>query len=239
MLLRYTHIYVPVIILLWLGLFIDSQYFSTYLPNNQWLTNGLVLIMFAHIIRQVSNVARHLMLVGVLLAYGGELILALVLGMYSYRLDNVPLYVPFGHALVYVAIYYICKEQWVRHHKERIISLLYSVMIVYSLLWLVFGNDLLGFMFTLTIMVLFRIYPDTRLFFLLMFYMVVYLELLGTWYGCWQWPSIWFNQIPLIPSANPPSGVSVIYFTFDALCMLGYRLLHQGSWQRLQRFRHR
>lgn len=230
--LKFTRIYGPVLITLWLGLFLDSTTVAAYIANNQLLTNILVLIVFAWVFHHVSRIARQLMIYGVFISFAGEVTLALGLGMYTYRLGNVPLYVPLGHAMVYAAVYYFTREPWVRRHRQHMISLLYPIMIIYSLLWFFWAGDLLGLLCTIIIILLLRRHPETQLFFLIMFFLVVYLELVGTYYQCWQWPPIWFNTITLIPSANPPSGISVVYFALDGLCLLAYRLLHARAWQR-------
>jgi len=174
------------------------------------------------------------MFFGVFIAYAGEVTLSLGLGMYTYRLENVPHYVPLGHAIVYAGVYYITKEPWVRQHRQTIIRILYATMILYSLAWLVFAHDVFGFICMLVVVLLFKRMPETKLFFLVMFFMVVYLEILGTHYGCWMWPPVWFNQFTWIPSANPPSGIGVVYFAFDAACLLGYKLLNIQKWHRFR-----
>jgi len=234
--LKYTHIYGPVLVTLWLGLFLDSYIMAEYFPRNQWLTNGLVILVFAWVFSQVSRVAKQLMIFGVFLAFAGEVILALGLGMYTYRLANVPLYVPLGHALVYAAVYYMTREHLVRVHTQRINTVLYTLIIIYSTIWLIFAQDVLGFACTMIILLMFRRYPDTKLFFLLMFFMVVYLELVGTYYQCWSWPEIWFGKISWVPSANPPSGISVIYFAFDAGCLFFYKWFNIEKWRRFRLF---
>jgi len=174
------------------------------------------------------------MFFGVFIAYAGEATLSLGLGMYTYRLENVPHYVPLGHAIVYAGVYYISKEPWVRKHQQAIIRVLYPTMILYSLAWLVFANDVFGFMCMLIVVLLFKRMPETKLFFLVMFFMVVYLEILGTHYQCWVWPPVWFDVFTWIPSANPPSGIGVVYFAFDAACLLGYKLLNIKKWHRFR-----
>ncbi len=232
--LKYSHIYGPLLVTLWLGLFLDSTIVAGYYPDNQLLTNGLVLLVFSWIFLHVSKVARKLMLLAVVISYGGEIFFAIVLGMYTYRLENVPLYVPFGHAIVYAGVYYITREAWVRKRQQTIITALYPLMIIYAALWLIFANDLFGFVSTLVIIALFRRHPETKLFFLLMFFMVVYLELLGTYYQCWYWPPIWFDTLAWMPSANPPSGIGAFYFGLDGLCLLFYKYLNLENWRRLR-----
>jgi len=152
-------------------------------------------------------------------------------------LENLPIYVPFGHAVVYASVYYWVKEPWVKKHQNRIIKILYISMILYSIAWLILENDVFGFLCMLIILGLFQRRPQSKLFFLVMFFTIVYLELLGTYYQCWSWPSIWFNKFSWISSANPPSGISVFYFAFDAGCLWFYKRLNPQKWQRFKRLK--
>jgi hypothetical protein len=174
------------------------------------------------------------MLYGLVVALAGEVFFSLILEMYRYRLGNVPVYVPFGHALIYASVYYFVREPVVFRHRQRIIALLYPLMILYSTLWLLLAHDVLGFVCMLTVLLLLRRWPESRLFFLLMFFMIVYLELMGTAYGCWHWPPVWFGHFDWVPSANPPSGISVFYFGFDAGCLWLYKHLNRGQWCRMR-----
>ena len=232
--LKYLHIHGSLIVTLWLGLFLDSTYLSEFVPKNQFITNALVLIVFTWVFLHVSKLVQQLMIFGVVIAYIGEVTLSLGLGMYTYRLGNVPLYVPFGHAIVYAGVYYITKEPWVRLHQEKITRILYPLMIIYASLWLIYAHDVFGFVCMLFVLILFRRHPETKLFFLIMFFMVVYLELLGTYYQCWTWPSIWFDKLAWMPSANPPSGIGVVYFAFDAACLLLYKFRNPKKWVRFR-----
>ncbi|MAD42274.1 MAG: hypothetical protein CL623_07775 [Arcobacter sp.] len=231
---KYLHIYLPVFFILWLGLFIDSKVVSNYFENNQYITNILVLFVFIWIYLKVSVKIKKLMLYGLIMAFLGEALFALVLGMYTYRLENLPLYVPLGHSIIYAAVFYIAKEPILKRNKDLSIKILYILMILYSSSWLVFANDVFGFVCMLVIVYLFKKKPHTKLFFLIMFFMIVYLELIGTHFQNWYWPEIWFDKIPFIPSANPPSGISVFYFGFDVGCLLIYKLLNKQKWKRLR-----
>lgn len=231
---KYLHIYLPVFFALFLGLFIDSKYISNQFINSQYLTNIITLIAFIWIYVKVSVKIKKLMLYGLVLAFLGEVFFSLVLGMYTYRLENLPLYVPLGHSIIYAGVFYISKEPVLKKHKELVIKILYISMIIYSTAWLVFANDVFGFLCMLVIVYLLNKKPHTKLFFLIMFFMIVYLELLGTYFDCWYWPQIWFDKISFISSANPPSGISVFYFGFDIGCLLIYRQLNKAKWKRLR-----
>lgn len=236
-LLQHKSIYLPVLLTLWLGLFIDSLALSERIEYGQWLTNGLVLLCFAWVYFRVTRKIKKLMLYGVGLAYLGELVFSIVLGMYEYRLENVPFYVPFGHSLVYAAVFYIQKEKWIQRNKSHLAFVLYWAMISYSSLWLLFDQDILGFVCTLVIVLLLKKKTGNELFFLIMYFMVVYLELLGTYYGCWVWPDTWFSTLSWISSSNPPSGISVFYFGFDIGCLWIYKTLNGQQWSRMKLLR--
>lgn len=231
---KYLHIYIPVFFVLWIGLFIDSKIVSTHFVNNQYITNILVLITFIWIYLKVSIKIKKLMLYGLILAFLGEALFTLILGMYTYRLENLPFYVPFGHSIIYAGAFYIAKEPILQRNKELVIRILYILMLIYSTAWLLFANDVFGFICMLFIMFLLKKKPHTKLFFLIMFFIIVYLELIGTYYECWYWPEIWFDKISFIPSANPPSGISVFYFGFDVGCLLIYKQLNKQKWIRLR-----
>ena len=159
---KYAHLYLPIFVTLWLGLYLDSINFSKHFTYNQWLTNFLVLINFLWVYKNVTKQIQKLMLYGLIVALGGEVIFSLLLGMYHYRLDNIPLYVPLGHAIIYASVYYITKEPWVQKHQSKIISFLYPIMILYALAWLLFADDVFGFLCTMTIVAIFRWKPQTK-----------------------------------------------------------------------------
>lgn len=230
--IRYPHIYLFVLIITWLGLYLDGLH-----QAHQTYTSIIVIMAFTWVYYFASKPIKQLMLFGLIVALMGEIVFALILGMYTYRLDNIPIYVPFGHALIYASVYYLVKEPLVLKHKEKITVFLYYSMILYSTLWLIFADDVLGFICMLVILILFKCYPNTKLFFLFMFFFVVYLELLGTYYGCWSWPPIWFDKFSLFSSANPPSGISVFYFGFDAGCLWFYKHYNKERWRRIKRLR--
>ena len=237
--LKYLHIYLPVLLFLWIGLFLDSLFVAKHFEHGQLSTTVLALPVFTWVYLNVSKQVKQLMLFGIIVAALGEVVFSLLLGMYTYRLDNVPLYVPLGHSLVYACVYYIVKEPLVQKHQESIMKFLYIVMLLYSSAWLLFANDMFGFIATVVIVILFKKYYTTKLFFLIMYFMIVYLELLGTHYGAWIWPDVWFDKIAFITSANPPSGISAFYFGFDAGCLWFYKHYDSHRWARFRAYRKR
>jgi len=227
--IKYLHIHLFTFLVIWLGLFLDSSR-----VDNQLAASFVSFLAFLWVYRAVSKSSQHMMLAGLVIAFCGELFFSLLLGMYTYRLENLPAYVPFGHAIVYVSVYYIVKEPLVKQYKEKIIKVLFILMIIYSSLWLLIGDDSFGFLCMLVILFLFKRYPTTKLFFLIMFFTIAYLEIIGTHYGCWVWPDVWFDKVSFVSSANPPSAISVFYFGFDAGCLWLYKRYDRKRWARLR-----
>jgi hypothetical protein len=231
-------IYAIVIPSIWLVLFIDSAYLAALTGyNTQWISNGLTAIAYLVVYQNTSKVIKKLMLYGILIALGGEVVFSLGFGMYHYRLQNVPLYVPLGHTLVYACVAHLTKEPYIKKHQTIVIRILFTLMIGYCLVFLIFANDLLGFLCMLVILWVFHRRPETKLFSLWMFFIVAYLELLGTYYQCWYWPKLWFDTISWVPSANPPSAISVFYFGFDAGCTWLYKKINPQQWHRIRKIR--
>ncbi|MCK5903373.1 MAG: hypothetical protein KAG28_09520 [Cocleimonas sp.] len=237
--MKYLHLHGFMFLILLIGLFIDSVFIAQYFVYSQWISNLFVLFSFIWVYQYSSHQVKQLMLFGLIVALGGEVLFSLVLGMYTYRLGNLPLYVPFGHSIIYAGVYYLAKEPFFKAHQPLIVRWLLVSMILYSTLWLLFANDVLGFICMLVILGIFKWREKTKPFFLLMFFTIVYLELLGTYFQCWYWPSDWFNQFSWVPSANPPSGISVFYFGFDAGCLWLYKKFNPEKWKRLKALKQR
>jgi hypothetical protein len=80
-----------------IGLTLDAQ-------GERWaqpLVNVVAWAMFAGLLAASDRQDRVAYLSCLLLATGGEVFLALVWGVYDYRLGNLPLFVPPGHVLLY------------------------------------------------------------------------------------------------------------------------------------------
>lgn len=232
--LKYKHIYYPAFAGLWLALFVDSKFVSEFITYNQWLASVITLLFFLWVYSQVTKSIKLIMVYGLVLAALGESFFSLVLGMYTYRLENIPLYIPTGHCLFFIGTYYIMKEPLTQKYQDIIIRVLYPALIIYSCFYLFYLNDLTGFLFMLiTLLVLYR-YPVNKLLFLLTFVAAICTEHLGTYWQCWEYPSIWFGQFEWIPSASPPSGIGIFYSAFDVWCLWMYKLLNRQSWQRMR-----
>ncbi len=223
---QFTHLpqIVGVFALLPLILFLDSPWLAQRFVWGQWAANILTFAYFYWMWRGAGLQLKKLMIIGLFIATAGEVIFSLLVGMYEYRLGNIPFYVPPGHTIVYAAVYYWTKSPWVLRHTKKLAIGMYVAIATFSTYWYLTQNDLYGFVLFLIFSAFVSLDKGSYRFFLPMYLLVCYLELIGTWYGNWYWHSYLLNLWPSIPSGNPPSGIAVFYIAFDVGC-LGFYML--------------
>ena len=224
-------------LLLLIGLFFDSYIMADYITNGQLFVNIATFIAFGVLFWKSTPRIRELMIYAVIIGVFGEYLFSLGLEMYTYRLENIPLYVPLGHAIVYITTIHFCKQSIIKAHRKQLEKVFTIAILGYSFLFLVFAQDIFGFVMTLTTIFLLRNRPRERLFFLSMYIVVAFLEIVGTSYQCWHWPSTAFRVIPFLKSANPPSGISLFYFLLDLGCLWFYKQRHLIAWSRMKNIR--
>ena len=219
------------------ALYLDSTMLAEKFEYNQILINVLMILGFCWMYFRAVKRTKELMIYAVIFGFLGEYLFSVYLEMYTYRLGNVPLYVPFGHAAVYARVYLFSKASIVRKHHKKLEQFLYGLISLIAIGYLYFFNDVFGFIMTVAVFALLIKRPKDRLFFLTMYIMVVGLEIGGTAYGCWKWPDTAFGVFQMLPSNNPPSGISLFYFLLDISCFLVYTQLNKNTWTRFKSIR--
>jgi len=163
----------------------------------------------------------------------GEVLGSIVLGAYTYRLENLPAFVPPGHGLVFLAGLRISRSEPVRKHPNVFLAAVIGVVAAWALAGLVLlsRTDVLGAVTgSLLIYVLVRGRAATL--YAGVFLMVGFLEVYGTSIGAWHWAAT-TPDTPL-SAGNPPSGIAGAYVLFDiAAISLAPRLL--WAFDRLRR----
>jgi len=152
----------------------------------------------------------------VVLATVLEIIGSIVWGAYRYRLENLPLYVPAGHGLFYLAALRVASLPLLERHARRIVIAATAA----ATLWMLYGlarpplPDLLGFV-TWAIFIRFIVRGRFPLLYAVSFAMTTALELYGTGLGIWRWAPV----LPglMLPAGNPPTGIGAGYAAMDAL----------------------
>jgi hypothetical protein len=158
--------------------------------------------------------------VGVVVAFATvvEYVFAGWLGVYVYRLENVPAFVPPGHGLVYLAALCLGRSAWARRHERAFVG---STLVLCGG-WALWGvtlsdrPDVLG-LFWFGCLVAFTLRGSSPLTYAGAFVVVSYLELIGTGLGTWTWQPT--DPTGLISIGNPPSGIAGGYAWFDAAAL--------------------
>jgi hypothetical protein len=201
---------------------LDSASLAARWPYGQWAADAVMIAFYLWMAREAPPRLRAIMRYGVVIGAVGESLCSLVFGMYEYRLHNIPLYVPLGHPVIYGAVYHFVREPFVVRHKRQLSTLMLVVSVGYTLYWLLVAHDVFGAVCSAVFVWLVMVDSESRSFFLAMFLLVAFLEQVGTSFGAWLWYPQAFGRVALLPSGNPPTGISIFYFAFDGLCLLAY-----------------
>lgn len=177
-----------------------------------WLVLGLLLAREAPLVRVQT-------LIVVAFASCIEYTFSPLLGVYTYRFDNVPAYVPPGHGLVYLAALAIGRTAYVAARSRA----LATTVLVVGGCWAVYGvtladrSDALGAFWFLCLAGFLRWGPSPGLY-VGAFVVVSYLELMGTSLGTWVWQE--HDPTGIVSIGNPPSGAAGGYGWFDLAALL-------------------
>jgi len=138
------------------------------------------------------------------------------LGVYVYRLHNVPAFVPPGHGLVYLAALSIGRSALARVHRRPLVTATVAVGGAWAIWGLALSPrpDVLG-AFWFGCLLAFLAWGRQPAVYAGAFLVVSALELLGTGLGTWRWALVdpitgWVSM------GNPPSGAAGGYGWFDA-----------------------
>lgn len=210
--------------------FLTLDHFATL--DEQLLLGAATWLILLVSVAPLSREDRARALLVVVVATCAEVLGSIVLGAYTYRLDNLPAFVPPGHGLVYLAGLRISQSEPVRHHPRAFVGAVIAVVAGWGIAGLVLlgRTDALGAITgALLIYVLLRGGKATL--YAGVFVMVAFLEIYGTSIGAWHWAAT-APDTPL-PVGNPPSGIASVYVLFDiAAIVLAPRALSA-----LERFR--
>lgn len=183
--------------------------------DGQLLLGLLTSVVLVGVLLLHPPCVRYRALGVVCVATAGEVVGSLVWGLYGYRLDNLPAFVPPGHGLVYLAGASVAALA-----RARTVALL-AAAAAGAAAWGTAGIALLddpdaagaiGCACLIAVLGVTR-----RPVYAAMFLVVAALELYGTALGTWTWES----EVPGLglSQGNPPSGVASGYVLFDVLAL--------------------
>lgn len=178
---------------------------------------------------------RMQVIIAVAFATAGEHFASIYMGGYTYRFENVPLYVPPGHGMVYLTAVALARSRFFLMNARK----LAVFVIVTGGLWSLWGisgiteqGDQVGaFLFCIFVICLFK--GRSPMVYLGAFFICTWLEIIGTAAGTWKWATI--EPIFNWSQGNPPSGVAAWYCLVDAVALgLAPKILiilqRMGNW---------
>jgi hypothetical protein len=206
---------IPAVVVVWVAVVLGLDTGAS-LTGQRLLGLGTWVLLLA-LLRKESRATR--VQVGVVVVYASlvEYVFAGWLGVYVYRLHNVPSFVPPGHGLVYLAALAIGRSAWA--HRTR---WLLPVTLTLCGAWAVWGLtlsptlDVLG-AFWFGCLLVFARWGRSPLVYAGAFLVVSYLEVVGTSLGTWAWQP--HDPTGLVAVGNPPSGIAGGYAWFDAAAL--------------------
>lgn len=162
---------------------------------------------------------RAQVFVAVTFATIGENFASIYMAGYTYRLENVPAFVPPGHGIVYLTAVVLGRTDLFLKYARKITIFVVLVGSLWSIL--VFSGmmgrrDEIGtLLFVIYLVFLFK--GRSPMVYLGAFFITTWVELIGTALGTWNWAAI--DPASTLTQGNPPSGVAAWYCLVDAVGM--------------------
>lgn len=203
--IRQPHI-VLIVLALGVGLAIDAR---TDLPG-QAAVSLVIWIMLIYFLRTVRPDERRVLMICLVIATAGEIFLSLGWGLYTYRWNNIPLFVPPGHVLL-LLLGFVLAQRLPAPAANTILGCAGA----YALAAAATGIDTLAVPLVLMLAAVSLIMPAHRRLYASTFIVALVLELYGTWLGNWTWA----REVPMVAlvTTNPPGLASAFYAVLDAL----------------------
>lgn len=198
--------------------------------TEQRLLGAVTWLLLLALLARESRLTRVQVAVVVAFASLVEYVFAGWLGVYVYRLGNVPAFVPPGHGLVYLAALCLGRSAWAARHRRGFLR----ATLVACGAWAVWGlaisprPDALG-AFWFGCLLVFSRWGKSPLLYAGAFLVVSYLEIVGTSLGTWAWQP--HDPTGLVSIGNPPSGIAGGYAWFDAAAYAASPWLVSRLWR--------
>jgi hypothetical protein len=197
-------------------LFVDARLRAP--RPGQYLLGILTFAVLWTLARAIEERERYLVWLCVGVATGFEILGSLIWGAYRYRFGGIPLFVPFGHGLIFVFATVLSETRSVRNNAR---TFTWGVLGA-ATLWALLGTtvlphstgrvDLHGALW-LPIFAYAVLRSPRRVFFAALFIATSEIELVGTFLGNWSWAATtpWLH----VSSGNPPSAIAGGYAIID------------------------
>jgi hypothetical protein len=209
-----------------LMLFLDSRARAAW--PDQFVLGLFTLAALWAFSRGLPARSRSVVWLCAAVATGFEALGSLVWGAYHYRFGGIPLFVPFGHGLIYVFGLSLASTEFVRRNELRFCLTILGVAVLWTIGGLTVLPTLTGRwdvhgLVWLPLFAYVLLYSPRRAFFAALFIATTDVELFGTWFHSWMWlpHTPWLH----VTSGNPPSAIAGGYAIIDGTVLLAAELL--------------
>ncbi|MFK5968944.1 MAG: hypothetical protein QM487_02330 [Candidatus Marithrix sp.] len=205
------------IIVIIIGLLIDQN----IQPWGQTIVNISVWLCFFWLLKCSDRTKQISLLLCLLYATVGEVVLSLIWQLYEYRLHNIPLFIPPGHAILFTLGLIVAPKipSWT-------IWMVPAVVAFYTIFAVATEIDTLGGVLFIAFL-LCVIFGKAKKLYITMFLLSLVLEIYGTTIGNWAWnyDERWFGMI----TTNPPISAGAFYCMLDLLIVSTIGWLNIGK----------
>jgi hypothetical protein len=188
-----------------IGLLVDRL---TDIPGQAALSAAVWVVLF-YVVRGVPAGERRALMACLVIATAGEALLSLGWGLYAYRLGNIPMFVPPGHALLLLLGLSLSRVM-----PQGVAYAILGCAALYSLAAAALGVDTLGAALLVILAASAIGLPKQRALYASTLALSLLLELYGTWLGNWSWT----HDVPgtTLVTTNPPGVAGAFYCALDA-----------------------
>jgi hypothetical protein len=209
-----TDLWLIVIFLFIPACFLIDRHFNLY---TQWVLGAIGWWLLLVGLKSQSTLTKILLIILVGLATIIEFNFSMVLHWYTYRLGNVPPWIPPGHGLIFLSAILWSRNRFAVRHTEMMRILVTLGALIYACWGLLsHRHDIIGYFAMLIFLIwLWLIGNQKGRFYAMMFFLVCYLEICGVTLGAWSWGK--YLPHTYLTEGNPPSGIVGGYGLMDLL----------------------
>jgi hypothetical protein len=174
------------------------------------------ILVWIWLYRLVSQDERRALIYCTLIAGLGEAVLSLAWGLYDYQFGNIPLFVPFGHALLRTLGLMV--SRLIPARTSWLVLVATTVWCIYA--W-VYGHDRFGAAL-FSVFAFCMLVGRAKSLYATMFILALLMELYGTTLGNWAWRAT--APLTSLTAANPPFSAGAFYCLLDLLVLSVMRI---------------
>jgi hypothetical protein len=196
------------------GLFLDIP---SALPGQLLIGAAFWILLFC-LLRLSPPADRPALIACLFVSTAGEFFLSLGWGLYTYRLANIPLFVPPGHVFMF-----LLAAALARRLPDSAALTIAAGAGLYAITVAAAGLDTFALLLFIAFAFTLLAAPRDRRLLASTFVLALLLELYGTGLGVWTWS----REVPLLGlvTTNPPGLSGVFYVLRDAMVVAAMALL--------------